>query len=111
MAVPNKREEEKANREGRKSPHGVDEVGVISGHVERDDEKSKRKAEDSVAESLKTGDFESALAEAVDIFPYRVFPAAARNMSVSYARQHHGTSISSVGNQRRYRLCSVARSV
>ena len=79
VAVPDKREEEKANREGRKSAHGVDEVGVISRHVERDDEKSKREAEDGVAESFKAGDFESALAEAVDIFPIVFSPGSSEH--------------------------------
>ena len=66
MAVPNEREEDKAERECRKAAHRGKEIADGFRNIERDDEQGERESENGVAEAFEAADLEPTLAKAID---------------------------------------------
>ena len=84
MAVPNEREEEKAERERRKAAHRFKEIADCLWNIERDHEQGERKTENGVAESFETTDLEAALTKAIGHFTI-VFGASGAEHGARYS--------------------------
>jgi hypothetical protein len=84
MAVPNEREEEKAERECRKAAHRIKEIADCFWNIERDDEQGERETENRVAEAFEASDLETALAKAILDFAI-VFDASGAEHGTRYS--------------------------